>query len=370
MTTPSLPPLRADRVDAIEATVFARIADERAARRRRRRGGWTGVGAAAAVVVVAAVVGPALTTSTGTSGSSISGASRSDGGVTEQFAPGSEAGGAADPGQGAVDGSRDFSAPVAPGGVTGDSSSGVAASSGTAADAGRDIVATGSVTVEVDDVRAALQQITDAAGSAGGYVESSQVGGGYGVVPLDGTAAQPDVSSGWITLRVPADALTSVMDGLSAVGEVSATSVNRSDVTEQTVDLRARVAAGEASVARLTELMAQAGSVADLIAAESALSERQAQLDSDRAVLTSIESQVAMSSLSVQVNTRSVTVTADPAGFGDGLVAGWNGLIATLNGVVIGLGFLLPWIAVAGVAVLIVWGVRRIVRKRRGAHEA
>jgi len=52
MTTPSLPPLRADRVDAIEATVFARIADERAARRRRRRGVWTGVGAAAAVVVV------------------------------------------------------------------------------------------------------------------------------------------------------------------------------------------------------------------------------------------------------------------------------------------------------------------------------
>ncbi|MFZ8393369.1 DUF4349 domain-containing protein, partial [Staphylococcus aureus] len=61
---------------------------------------------------------------------------------------------------------------------------------------------------------------------------------------------------------------------------------------------------------------------------------------------------------------------ADPAGFGDGLVAGWNGLIATLNGVVIGLGFLLPWIVVAAVVVLIVWGVRRIVRKRRGSHEA
>lgn len=362
MTTPTLPPLRSDRVDAMESVVFARIADERAARRRRRRNVWTGVGAAAAVVIVAAVVGPALTTSTGTSGSSISGVS--------------EAGGAVDPGLGIVDGStnegaRGESAPLAPGDTAGGAVSDAAASAGSTADAGRDIVATGSSTVEVDDVRAAIAQITDAAAAAGGYVESSQVGsGGMPIIPLEGNVSQPAAASGWITVRIPAEALSSVMDGLSAVGDVTANSVNRSDVTEQTVDLRARVAAGEASVARLTELMAQAASVSDLIAAESALSERQAQLDSDRAVLKSIESQVAMSSLSVQLNERTTTVTADPAGFGDGLVAGWNGLVATLNGVVIGLGFLLPWIAVAAVAVLIVWGVRRIVRKRRGSHEA
>ena len=28
--------------------------------------------------------------------------------------------------------------------------------------------------------------------------------------------------------------------------------------------------------------------------------------------------------------------SADPAGFGDGLASGWNGLIATLNGIVVG----------------------------------
>ncbi|MCG7416153.1 DUF4349 domain-containing protein [Microbacterium sp. ACRRU] len=355
MTTPTLPPLRDDRVDAIESAVFARIADERVTRRRRRRGVWTGIGAAAAVLVVAAVIGPALSTPTGTSGSSISGVS--------------EAGGAVDPGLGVDapdEGLRDVSGQALP-----EMSAGGAADSSTATPAGRDIIATGSSTIEVDDVRAAIDRVSDAAAAAGGYVESSQVGGGGGVVPLDGAAPESTtVSSGWITVRVPADALASVMDGLSEVGEVTATSVTRSDVTEQTVDLRARVAAGEASVARLTELMTQAGSVADLIAAESALAERQAQLDSDRQVLQSLESQVAMSSLSVQLNVRSETVVADPAGFGDGLVAGWNGLIATLNGVVIGLGFLLPWIAVAGVLLLIVWGVRRIVRARRGAHEA
>ncbi|MCD2170124.1 DUF4349 domain-containing protein [Microbacterium sp. JC 701] len=362
MTTPTLPPLSHDRVEAIEAAVFGRIADERDRRRRRRRGVWTGVAAAAAVVVVAAIVGPSLgvTQGTGASSTAIEAGSAPESGSRDQSAGGSVA----------------DTAPVAPGPDAGTSGSAGASSteqgsaaSGTAT-AGRDIVATGSSTVEVDDVAAAIAAISATATGVGGYVESSQVGGGQVLVPIDGAASTtPTTDSGWITVRVPADTLTQVMEGLGSVGDVTATSVTRSDVTEQSVDLRARVAAGEASVARLTELLAQAASVSDLVTAESALADRQAQLDSDRQVLQSIESQVALSSLSVQLNARTATVTADPAGFGDGLVAGWNGLVATLNGLVIGLGFLLPWIVVAGAAWAIVWGVRRAIRRRRAARE-
>ncbi|WP_295823029.1 DUF4349 domain-containing protein [uncultured Microbacterium sp.] len=350
MTTPTLPPLPADRVDAIEAAVFGRIADERERRRRRRRGIWTGAGAAAAVVVVAAFVGPSLTATSGSSGSStVVGASEQHSSGAAQNPP---------------------LVPVDPGQGAGGSASSSEAAAGDAAardTATRDIVATASSTVEVDDIAAAIAAIGASATGAGGYVESSQLGG---AVPYEGAVTGPTASSGWITVRVPAAALTSTMDDLCQVGEVSATTVSRSDVTEQTVDLRARVAAGEASVARLTQLLAQAGSVSDLITAESALAERQAQLDSDRQVLQSVESQVATSSLSVQLVERSPAVAADPAGFGDGLDAGWNGLVATLNGIVIGLGFLLPWIAVAGVVLAVVWGVRLLVRRRRAERES
>ena len=357
MTTPTLPPLPADRMDAIDAAVFGRIADERERTRRRRRGIWTGAGAAAAVVVVAAFVGPSLTATSGSSGSSTVVGAESQG-LTDQYSSGS----ALNPPV----------APIAPGeqAAGSSSSSGAAAGDAAARDAAsRDIVATGSSTVEVDDIAAAIDAIGSAAAGAGGYVESSQLGGAIGAVPYEGSATGPAASSGWITVRVPATALTSTMDGLRQVGVITATTVNRSDVTEQTVDLRARVAAGEASVARLTELMAKAGSVSDLITAESALAERQAQLDSDRQVLQSVESQVAMSSLSVQLVERSPAVAADPAGFGDGLGAGWNGLVATLNGIVIGLGFLLPWIAVAAVVLTVTWGVRRALRRGREARE-
>ena len=163
----------------------------------------------------------------------------------------------------------------------------------------------------------------------------------------------------------PADRLADARESLAALGTVTGSSIDRRDVTTQAIDLRARVDAAQASVDRLTELIAQAGSLADLLAAESALAERQATLESYQQQLESLDGQIEMSALSVSVLPRSVAVAADPAGFGDGLAAGWNGLIAALNGIVVAIGFLIPWLVVLGVAALIVWGVVRVVRARR-----
>ena len=163
---------------------------------------------------------------------------------------------------------------------------------------------------------------------------------------------------------MPSDQLDSVVSELSDLGEVTASSINRQDVTEQTIDLRARVAAEQASVDQLTALLAQAQSVSDLVAIESALAERQANLESYQQQLEYLDGQVAMSSLTVTLVPHSEPVEADPAGFTDGLAAGWNGLVATLNGIVIALGFLIPWIVVVGIAALIVWWIVRIVRRR------
>jgi hypothetical protein len=65
----------------------------------------------------------------------------------------------------------------------------------------------------------------------------------------------------------------------------------------------------------------------------------------------------------------SPAVEADPAGFGDGIAAGWNGLLATMNGFVLAFGFLLPWLAVIAVIAAIVWLIRRGVRRRRTTHD-
>ena len=58
-------------------------------------------------------------------------------------------------------------------------------------------------------------------------------------------------------------------------------------------------------------------------------------------------------------------VMTDYATTGDGLMAGWNGLIVSLNALVVAVGFVLPWAAIAGAVVLVVWLVRRARARRR-----
>jgi hypothetical protein len=239
----------------------------------------------------------------------------------------------------------------------------------------RDIITSASATLVVDDIPATAKTITEAAQARDGYVESMSLGqSGEVYYPVDpGTGITYDdsksypypMSNAWITVRVPSGELDGMVRELSALGEVTASTINRQDVTEQVVDLEARIEASQASVDRLTELMAQATSVADLIAAESALAERQATLESYQAQLKSLDSLVDMSSLTVTLESVVEPVEADPAGFTDGLVAGWNGLVATLNGIVIAFGFLLPWLIVIAIAGSIVWLIVRAVRRRR-----
>lgn len=366
MTSPeSLPPLDDARVAAIERTVFSRIGDERRRRRSRRTRWLTAGGAAAGLVVVAIVITPLAMRSVDSavplSGETVT---RYEGSY-EPLPPG--AGGTA--GDAAVRGdaaSEDAA-------VSGSSESAVAPveDRGSAAAGSRSIVSAGSATVTVDDVPAAADAIAIDARERGGYVESSSVGdssAGRDVSadkPADAMAPYNPSGDGWVTVRVPADQLDAAIAALGEAGEVTASTVSRTDVTDQAIDLRARIAAAETSVQRLTELLAQSESTADLIAAESALQERQASLDADRQQLAALESQVDLATLSVQLAERTATVEADPAGFGDGAAAGWNGLVATLNGLVIALGFLLPWIAVLTVIGAVVWGIVTLTRRRR-----
>jgi len=161
-----------------------------------------------------------------------------------------------------------------------------------------------------------------------------------------------------------------VIAALGDTGEVLSSSTSKQDVTSTAIDLRARVDSTRASVERLTQLMAQSGSVSELIEAEVALTDRQAQLESYEQQLAALDDQVVMSSLQVQLTKATAPSTADPAGFGDGLLAGWNGLVVSLNALVIAVGFLLPWLAVAAVVVLVVWLIRLSRRTRRKHSEA
>lgn len=214
------------------------------------------------------------------------------------------------------------------------------------------LVRTAALELEVGDPPVSVRDVQRAATAAGGYVAEEQSG----------------PSGGLVVIRVPAQALDRLIDDVAALGVVLDRSVTVVDVTEQIVDLDARVASQAASVARVRALLAEATTIGDVVAIESELTRREAELDSLTGRLAALSDQVALSTLTVdlQLDPALAPPEEDSAsGFLGGLEAGWVGLMAL--GAALGtlVGFLLPFVPVLAVLVGVGWLVRRMLRGRR-----
>ena len=103
----------------------------------------------------------------------------------------------------------------------------------------------------------------------------------------------------WLTVEVPADSYDKAVEAARAQGEVVQLQQSSYDVGTQIADVDARVKALESSLTRLTTLMDDAKDVSDVIALESAIAQRQSELDSLRAQQRDLANQTAMSTISL-----------------------------------------------------------------------
>jgi hypothetical protein len=115
----------------------------------------------------------------------------------------------------------------------------------------------------------------------------------------------------------------------------------------------------------LNELLVEAASTSDLIAVESALSERQAELDSLQSQRDYLSDQTLFATLSISVITPADATPADPDGFLDGIVRGWESILAFFAGTLVWAGILVPWVGLAALAVLLGILIRRLRRRTR-----
>lgn len=226
-----------------------------------------------------------------------------------------------------------------------------------ATDSDRQVVTTATASLAVEDPADGAQQISELVESAGGRVDERTEHAGSGSDEVEGAFAD-------LVVRVPADALTDLLADLQDLGDVESVSVSRSDVTATAVDLDARISALQTSVARLQALMEGAATTGDLLEAEQALSERQAELESLQSQRALLADQVELSTLSVHLEPFGVAPAGGPDGFLDGFGTGWRSLVTALGAAAIGLGILLPWLAVAGLVTAGVLVPLRLTRRR------
>jgi Domain of unknown function (DUF4349) len=225
------------------------------------------------------------------------------------------------------------------------------------ADSDRQVVTTATASLAVEDPSEGAQQISELVESVGGRVDERTERAASGEDGGEDAAAD-------LVVRVPADELTDVLADLERFGDVENVSVSRSDVTATAVDLDARISALQSSVARLQGLMDDAATTQALLSAESALSDRQEELESLQSQRALLADQVELSTLTVHLRPFGVAPAGGPDGFVDGLGTGWRALTSTLGAAVVVLGVLLPWVAVGALVVAGVLATLRLARRR------
>ena len=144
---------------------------------------------------------------------------------------------------------------------------------------------------DVDDPELVARRVTAMTASLGGFIEQSRESSGGGV---------------HIKVRVPAELLEAAMDSVATLGKVEKRQISADDVTEQVVDLGARVATRRAIRDRLRALLERASSIEEVITVERELARVQGELDSLERRLEYLRGSASMAELSVEARRKRI----------------------------------------------------------------
>jgi Domain of unknown function (DUF4349) len=218
----------------------------------------------------------------------------------------------------------------------------------------RAVISTGDLTLRSRDVAAARARVLALVDTWGGLVADEQASSSS-----RGVLTRTD-----LTLRVPSGRFGTAMARLAGVAHVVHQERSSEDVTTQVIDVDARVRAKQLSVDRIEALLARAKSLAQILAIESDLSDRQAELDSLKQQQAWLDDQTSLSTIHVAL-VRSHHHGPAPVrhhGFLAGLATGWAALGTAAAGLLTGVGLVLPFAVLALLVGVPVWW---LVRRRR-----
>jgi hypothetical protein len=226
------------------------------------------------------------------------------------------------------------------------------------------IVKTGQMTLEVGDIDTAIGQAQTAIAGLGGYVDASTKSG-----------TGPDAMA-TITFRLP---VAKWDQGLAAMRKIATKNINEqtssSDVTSQAIDLNARIDNLKTTEAALQAIMTRTGSVADILAVETQLSDTQGQIEELTAELDNLAKLAAMSTLQVTFQLPTTTVTTQATQDWT-LGSQVDQAVAALVRVGQGLATMAVWLVIVvlpvGIGLLVLLAIAVLARRiaRRGRRNA
>jgi Domain of unknown function (DUF4349) len=216
------------------------------------------------------------------------------------------------------------------------------------------IIRDGTITVVVPkgDFGTAFDQATGIAEAAGGFVLSSSIS---------------QENQGTLTIRVPSRKLDGAIVKLRALGRLAELTLTGKDVTASYIDLKARLGVLQTQRELIVKLLKASTTVSGQLSLSSRFAEVQTQIEQIQGQLNVLNDKVDLATLRVTLREEGVAAPeSDDEIRNPSLGSAWDravqGFLGVIAAVVVGLGYLVPILVLAG----LILGLRLLlIRSRR-----
>jgi hypothetical protein len=196
------------------------------------------------------------------------------------------------------------------------------------------IIRTGFAGIEVDSLDPAIARIRVLALRVGGFVANTTVQGG-----------RDQLRTASLEVKIPSDRFDDALSALSPIGKVESVNVSAEDVSEEYVDIAARVENAHHLEARIIALLAtRTGKLQDVLSVERELARVREEIERYEGRMRFLRTRASMSTLTIAVHEHA-PIIVPVAGDGPIVVAfreAWRNFVGFVASFVASLGTLIP----------------------------
>lgn len=203
-----------------------------------------------------------------------------------------------------------------------------------AATAGRKLVKTANLSIQVKELASAITSAESLAASLGGYISASRAG--------------EDWAS--LTLRIPQESFDKALETLGPLGKVLNRSVNAEDVTLQFYDLEGRLKTKKDLAETFRAYLRRANTISDILAVEERLADLEAEIDGTGKQLKGLTDLIDFATISLELSIPASQSSVHREGLGEKLARLFGGFGSFLSG----LATVLVGIVIYGIPLLLV----------------
>lgn len=224
----------------------------------------------------------------------------------------------------------------------------------------RKIIRNGELTLETESPTEGLRKITVAAESHGGFVVTSE----FKQNPVSaGTKPSQNVT---VVARVPSSQFAAALDQIRNAGErVVQEKVSGQDVSEEYLDVEARLRNKKALEGQFLEIMKQARKVQDALDVQTQLADVRTEIERLEGRRRFLENQAALSTITTTLQMPQPIIAATTAGFGATIKQAFGDAVDTAASIVLfviqAVIVLVPIAFFFGLPLWLIW---RVLRRR------